>query len=111
MVKFLKLQVIQKVQYIKHMPYTVHLWCVYGIYVFQSFIIMVTVNCCCMENVAWFSQKYSAAQLISEGSCDTEEWSNDAENTALITAINYILLYITIENIYILQHNISLFLK
>ncbi len=27
---------------------------------------------------------------ISEGSCDTEDWSNDAENTALITGINYI---------------------
>ncbi len=26
-------------------------------------------------------------------SCDTEDWSNDAENTALITEINYTLLY------------------
>ncbi len=34
--------------------------------------------------------------MISEGSCDTEDWSNDAENTALITAINYILNYIDI---------------
>ncbi len=31
-------------------------------------------------------------------SCDTEDWSNDAENTALITEINYILTYIHIEN-------------
>jgi len=23
--------------------------------------------------------------VISEGSCDTEDWSNDAENSALIT--------------------------
>ncbi len=38
--------------------------------------------------------------MISEGSCDTEDWSNDAENTALITGINYILKYIKIENIY-----------
>ncbi len=37
--------------------------------------------------------------MISEGSCDTEDWSNDAENTALITGINYILLYIHIEKI------------
>ncbi len=37
--------------------------------------------------------------MISEGSCDTEYWSNDAENTALITGINYILLYIHIEKI------------
>ncbi len=36
--------------------------------------------------------------MISEGSCDTEELtSNDAENSALITRINYILQYIQIE--------------
>ncbi len=28
--------------------------------------------------------------MISEGSCDTEDWSNDAENSALITGINNI---------------------
>jgi len=28
--------------------------------------------------------------MISEGSCDTEDWSNDAENSAVITDINYI---------------------
>ncbi len=55
------------------------------------------------------SKKYYAAQqfhywsatliinqhfrMISEGSCDTEDWSNDAENSALITGINYILKY------------------
>ncbi len=38
--------------------------------------------------------------MISEGSCDTEDWSNDTENSALITSINYILKYITIENYY-----------
>ncbi len=38
--------------------------------------------------------------MISEGSCDTEDWSNDAENTALITEINYIFKYIQIENRY-----------
>ncbi len=31
----------------------------------------------------WFPQNYKAAQLhirvISEGSCDTEDWSNDTE--------------------------------
>jgi len=36
--------------------------------------------------------------MISEGSCDTEDWSNDAENSALITGINYILKCIKIEN-------------
>ncbi len=35
--------------------------------------------------------------MISEGSCD---WSNDAENSALITGINYILKYVQIENSY-----------
>ncbi len=33
--------------------------------------------------------------MISEGSCDTEDWSNDAENS-----INHILNYIKIENSY-----------
>ncbi len=36
--------------------------------------------------------------MISEGSCDTEDCSNDAENSALITEINYILTDIQIEN-------------
>ncbi len=38
--------------------------------------------------------------MSSEGSRDTEDWSNDAENSALITAINYSLTYIHIENSY-----------
>ncbi len=33
-------------------------------------------------------------------SCDTEDWSNDAENTALITEIKYIWQYINTENHY-----------
>ncbi len=37
-------------------------------------------------------------KMISEGSCDTEDWSNDAENSALqIIQINCIVKYITIE--------------
>ncbi len=28
--------------------------------------------------------------MISEGSCDTEDWSNDAENSALITGFLFI---------------------
>ncbi len=35
--------------------------------------------------------------MISEGSCDTEDWSNDEENPALLSGINSILNYITIE--------------
>ncbi len=38
--------------------------------------------------------------MISDGSCDTEDWSNDAKNSALNTAINYILQDIHIENSY-----------
>ncbi len=29
-------------------------------------------------------------RMIFEGSCNTEDWSNDAETSALITGINYI---------------------
>ncbi len=36
-------------------------------------------------------------RTISEGSCDTEEWSNDAENSALLYRDKYILKHITIE--------------
>jgi len=39
--------------------------------------------------------------MISEGSCDTgEDWSKDAENSALITGINYILKSIQIEKLF-----------
>ncbi len=38
--------------------------------------------------------------MISEGSCDTEDWSNDAENSASITGIHLITKYIQIENSY-----------
>jgi len=46
--------------------------------------------------------------MISEGSCD-----NDAESSYLITGINYMSLYIHIENSYfqmlIIFHNITVF--
>jgi len=35
---------------------------------------------------------------LPQGSCDTEDWSNDAENSALIAGINYIIKYIHMEN-------------
>jgi len=41
-----------------------------------------------------FRQKYDAAQLCFLSLCDTEDWSNDAVNSASITGINYSLLYI-----------------
>ncbi len=38
--------------------------------------------------------------MISEGSCDTEDWNNDAENSACITEIYYILKYIQIKQLF-----------
>ncbi len=38
--------------------------------------------------------------MFLEGSCDTEDWSNDAENSALITEKNDIIIYVHIENGY-----------
>ncbi len=48
--------------------------------------------------VSWAANQHII--MISEGSCDTEDWSNDAENSALITGINYILKYNQIESSY-----------
>jgi len=45
--------------------------------------------------------------MTPEGSCDTEDLGNDAENTALITGINYILKYINMVTLnckYFLQY-------
>jgi len=44
-------------------------------------------------NISWASDPH--IRVISGGSCDAEDWSNDA---ALITGINYTSLYIHIEN-------------
>ncbi len=40
--------------------------------------------------------------MISEGSCDTEDWSNDAENSALHhrNKLDFKVLYIKIGNQY-----------
>ncbi len=50
-----------------------------------------------IRNVSWASNQ--DIRMISEGSRDTEDWSNDDENSALITAINYILKYIKIRKV------------
>ncbi len=34
-----------------------------------------------IRNVSWAANQH--IRMISEGSCDTEDWSNDAENSAL----------------------------
>ncbi len=46
------------------------------------------------KHFSWAANQH--IRMISEGSCDTEDWSNDAENSALITEINYIFKYIQI---------------
>jgi len=52
-------------------------------------------------------------RMICEGSRDTKNWSNDAENSALIIGINYILEHIEIESdksfIIIIFHNNTIF--
>ncbi len=47
-----------------------------------------------------FLEQKSAYYYDFWRSCDTEDCSNDAENTALITEINYSLTHIHIENRY-----------
>ncbi len=51
-----------------------------------------------IRNVSWAANQY--IRVISEGSCDTEDWSNDAEISDLNTEIYYIWTFITIENSY-----------
>ncbi len=62
-----------------------------------------------IRNVSWSPNQH--IRMISEASCDTEDWSNDAENSALITEINYSLKYIHNENsiIAIIFHSSTVF--
>ncbi len=74
---------------------------------------------------SWFPQTYSVVQLFSEktiinvswaanqnilifseGSCDSEDWSIDVENSTLITTINYILQYIQDSYLKLYCHNL-----
>ncbi len=50
------------------------------------------------NTVSWAANQH--IRMISEGSHDTEDWSTNAENSALITRINYISYYIQIESNY-----------
>ncbi len=63
-----------------------HLWC-YKIFIFQ-----INDKCCSVfiDSLYIYIYKTKILRLIlysilsiSEGSCDTEDWSNDAENSAL----------------------------
>ncbi len=78
---------------------------------FEQMLFFLTLYSSKKKSITGSKKQYEAAQqfqhiinqhirVISEGSCDTEDWSNDAENSALITAINYSLKYIQIENCY-----------
>ncbi len=40
---------------------------------FSTFVIIIHVSCAVNQHI----------RIISEGSCDTEDWSNDTENSAL----------------------------
>ncbi len=51
--------------------------------------------------LTFYSSKNQISILvISDGWCDTENWSNDAEKSALITEIDSIFKYIKIRNQY-----------
>ncbi len=45
-------------------------------------------------SVSWAANRH--IRMISEGSCDAEDWRNNAENWFAITGVNYILKYIQI---------------
>ncbi len=51
-----------------------------------------------IRNVSWEANRY--IRMISGGSCDTGDRSNDAENSALIIGINYMLKYIQWEKLF-----------
>ncbi len=64
-----------------------------------------------VRNVSCASNKY--IRMVSEWSCDTKYWRNDAENLEFSFAfrgINYNLKYSTIENCYLNCNNISQYL-
>ncbi len=62
---------------------------------FAALLISITVGAQLLIKVlinvffSWFLIFEQQIRMISEGSRDTEDCSNDAENTALITEINY----------------------
>ncbi len=70
----------------------------------DDFALTLPVKCFWTVRFLMFFKEVSSNHnigMISEGSCDTEDWSNDAENSALITGINYIFKYIQIESNYL----------
>ncbi len=85
--------------------------CIKGIV--YTFIVLqkISVHQRILKKLSWFAQKYdlfSKCFLSSKSvyyydfwrSCDTEDWRNYAEYSALSTGINYVLKYIQIESSY-----------
>ncbi len=66
------------------------LWNPKKIIVFSTIIIMICVP--------WTAKQH--IRVISEWSCDTENWINDSENSTLIIGINYIWRHNQIQNIF-----------
>jgi len=70
-------------------------------------------QCCCYFQCETLYKRHPInIGVISEGSCDTKDWSNDAENTDLITGINHILTYSNRKQLFevvIICHNITAF--
>ncbi len=56
-----------------------------------------------IRNVSWAPNQH--IRMISEGSCDTEDWSNDAENSA--SHCYYFLLYFWSNKCRLGEHNLS----
>ncbi len=63
----------------------------------------ITVSTKILGNTTIFNIDNNQKYFLNDfwRSCDTEDCSNDAENTALITEINYIWTHIHIENSYL----------
>jgi len=60
-----------------------------------------------IRNVSWAANQH--IRMISEGSCDSEDWSNDAENSPLHCRNKlYFKIYLN-RKLFFLKHNISLF--
>ncbi len=51
-----------------------------------------------IKNISWTANQH--IRMISDGLCDTEAWSNDAENSALITTINCFTIYSHIKQLF-----------
>jgi len=49
----------------------------------QCYRNLILNKCCSFELSILYPKKNQHIRLISEGSCDTEDWSNDAENSDL----------------------------